>query len=260
MLAEPERALLEAGAGPLLAPVHLARGAIAAGEGRHEDAFRHLLPVFDEKAPAFHRFMRWSGILDLVEAGGRAEHSDWVAGMVDELERVGRISGAPILLTGLACAKPLLASEEEAEALFERALKGDFAVYPFLRARTLFSYGRWLRRHRRDADSRGPLRAAIESFEVLGAASWGKRARQELRATGERLGPRTPEARDRLTPQELQIAELAGAGLSNREIGERLFLSHRTIGSHLYRTFPKLGITARSQVRDALATAAGKDT
>ncbi len=260
MLAEPERALLEAGAGPLLAPVHLARGAMAASEGRHEDAFRHLRPVFDEKAPAFHRFMRWSGVLDLVEAGGRAEHSDWVAGVVDELVGIGRKSGAPILLTGLACAKPLLAGEEEAEALFERALNGDFAGYPFLRARTLFSYGRWLRRHRRDADSRGPLRAAVESFDVLGAASWGGRARQELRATGERLGPRTPEARDRLTAQELQIAELAGAGLSNREIGERLFLSHRTIGSHLYRTFPKLGISSRSQVRDALATAAGKDT
>ena len=171
-----------------------------------------------------------------------------------------RKSGAPILLTGLACARPLLAGEEEAEALFERALNGDFAGYPFLRARTLFSYGRWLRRHRRDADSRGPLRAAVESFDVLGAASWSGRARQELRATGERLGPRTPEARDRLTAQELQIAELAGAGLSNREIGERLFLSHRTIGSHLYRIFPKLGITSRSQLRDALATAAGKDT
>jgi DNA-binding CsgD family transcriptional regulator len=260
MLAEPERALLAAGAGPLLAPAHLARGAMAAGEGRHEDAFRHLLPIFDEEAPAFHRFMRWSGVLDLAEAGGRGEHSDWVAGVVDELECIGRKSGSPILLTGLACARPLLADEEEAEALFERALQDNTAGYPFLRARTLFSYGRWLRRHRRGADSRGPLRAAVESFDVLGAASWGRRARQELRATGERLGPRTPEARDRLTPQELQIAELAAEGLANREIGQRLFLSHRTIGSHLYRIFPKLEITSRSQLRDALATAPGKDT
>ncbi|MFL5862474.1 MAG: LuxR C-terminal-related transcriptional regulator [Solirubrobacteraceae bacterium] len=180
--------------------------------------------------------------------------------LVAELECIGRRSGAPIVLTGLACAKPLLAREKEAEALFERALTGDTPRYPFLRARTLFSYGRWLRRHRRDADSRGPLRAAVESFEALGAASWGRRARHELRATGERLGPRDPDARDRLTPQELQIAELAAVGLSNREIGERLFLSHRTIGSHLYRTFPKLGITSRSQGRDALATAAGTDT
>ncbi len=78
--------------------------------------------------------------------------------------------------------------------------------------------------------------------------------RSELRATGETIGRRA-EARDRLTAQELQIAQLAAEGLSNREIGERLFLSHRTIGSHLYRIFPKLEITARSQLRDALAAA-----
>ena len=68
------------------------------------------------------------------------------------------------------------------------------------------------------------------------------------------------EERMPLSPQELQIAQLAAEGLSNREIGQRLYLSHRTIGSHLYRTFPKLGITSRSQVRDALAIAAGRDT
>jgi DNA-binding NarL/FixJ family response regulator len=89
-------------------------------------------------------------------------------------------------------------------------------------------------------------------FDALGATLWSRRARQELRATGERVGRRTPDARDRLTAQELQIAELAAGGLSNREIGERLFLSPRTIGGHLYRIFPKLEITARAQLRDAL--------
>jgi DNA-binding NarL/FixJ family response regulator len=92
-------------------------------------------------------------------------------------------------------------------------------------------------------------------FDALGATRWGERARQELRATGEKLGPRTPDARDRLTAQELQIAELAAVGLTNREIGERMFLSHRTIGSHLYRIFPKLDIRSRAQLRDALAAA-----
>lgn len=124
--------------------------------------------------------------------------------------------------------------------------------YPFLRARTSFSFGRWLRRQRRSADSRAPLRDVISLHDALGATRWSERARQELRATGEKIGPRTPDARDRLTAQELQIAQLAAAGLSNREIGERLFLSHRTIGSNLYRIFPKLGITARSQLLAAL--------
>ena len=145
-----------------------------------------------------------------------------------------------------------MSDDDHAEALFVAALGEESRSYPFLRARTLFSFGRWLRRQRRSADSRAPLRDAINLFDALGATRWSERARQELRATGEKIGPRTPDARDRLTAQELQIAELAAAGLSNREIGERLFLSHRTIGSHLYRIFPKLGITARAQLRAAL--------
>ena len=96
------------------------------------------------------------------------------------------------------------------------------------------------------------MRHSIEVFDTLGASQWSKRARQELRATGETIGQRTPSARDRLTAQELQIAQLAGEGLSNREIGERLFLSHRTVGGHLYRIFPKLGVTNRAQLAHAL--------
>ena len=98
-----------------------------------------------------------------------------------------------------------------------------------------------------------PLRAARSGFDALGAAPWAARADQELRATGERGWQATSSRRDRLTPQEAQIAELAVRGLSNREIGQQLFLSHRTIGSHLYRIFPKLGITSRKQLADALS-------
>ena len=89
-------------------------------------------------------------------------------------------------------------------------------------------------------------------FDAIGSAHWSKRARHELRATGERIGRRTPDVRDRLTAQELQIAQLAAEGLSNREVGERLFLSPRTVGGHLYRVFLKLGITGRAQLRNAL--------
>ena len=248
MLTAPERALTAMSDGPLLAPAHLARAAAAFAEGRHDDAFRALWPVFDEDDPAYHRFMRWPAVLDLVEAGGRGEHAAQVAKVTDELEQIARRSEPPILRAGLACARPLLSDDDHAEALFVAALGEESRSYPFLRARTLFSFGRWLRRQRRSADSRAPLRDAINLFDVLAATRWSERARQELRATGEKIGPRTPDARDRLTAQELQIAQLAAAGLSNREIGERLFLSHRTIGSHLYRIFPKLGITARSQL------------
>ncbi len=252
MLAGPEQALTAMKGGPLLAPAHLARGAAALSEGRHDDAFRALWPVFDEDDPAYHRFMRWPAVLDLVEAGARGEHTTHVTKVTGELEQIARRSDAPILRAGLACARPLLSDDDHAEAHFVAALGEASQGYPFLRARTLFSFGRWLRRQRRSADSRAPLRDAIGLFDALGAMGWSERARQELRATGERIGPRTPDARDRLTAQELQIAQLAAAGLSNREIGERLFLSHRTIGSHLYRIFPKLGITARSHLPAAL--------
>ena len=256
-LAASERRVLSIKSPPLLATAHLARGAAALGDGRNDEAFRHLWPVFDENGDAFHRFMRWNAILDIAEAAARSGHAESLLPVMADLEQVATRSSPPLLCLGLACARPLLASDDDAPALFAAALSGDLSQYPFLQARTMFSYGTWLRRQRRSADSREPLRRSIELFDLLGAAAWGQRARHELRATGETVGPRTPDARDRLSAQELQIARLAAAGLSNREIGERLFLSHRTIGSHLYRVYPKLGITGRGQLREGLASAVG---
>jgi len=256
-LAEPERTLLAMNGGPLLATAHLARGAAAVGEGRHEDAFQHLWPVFDESDSTFHRFMRWPALLDLVEAAAGSGQTSRLADVIADLEAISLHSEPPILRLNLACARPLLATDDQAEPLFTAALAQDLAGYPFLRARTLFSSGRWLRRRRRSAESRSPLRESVALFDTLGAAAWSRRARQELRATGEKVGRRAPDLRDRLTAQELQIAELAAEGLSNPQIAERLFLSPRTIGGHLYRIFPKLEITARAQLRDALADRVG---
>ncbi len=252
LVAQPEQALRSMKGGPLLATAHLARGAAALGDGRHEEAFRHLWPVFDESHPAFHRFMRWSGLLDLVESAVGSGQADKLSDIIAELEEIAARSGSPLLVAELVCARPLLSGDDAAEALFVAALGQGLTTHPFLDARTLFSFGRWLRRQRRSADARAPLRDSIELFDTLGAAQWSTRARQELRATGEAIGRRAPDARDRLTAQELHIAQLAAEGLSNREIGERLFLSHRTVGGHLYRIFPKLGITGRAQLRNAL--------
>ena len=151
---------------------------------------------------------------------------------------------------------PLLAGDDAAEALFNVALRANRG-WPFLRARTQIALGEWLRRHRRVAESRPALRDARDAFDVLGVIPWSERARQELRASGETSRSRRPEARDQLTPQELQIAQLAAAGLSNQEIGQRLFISHRTVSTHLYRLYPKLGIASRSELRDALGAASG---
>jgi DNA-binding NarL/FixJ family response regulator len=126
--------------------------------------------------------------------------------------------------------------------------------WPFLRARVQLAYWGWLHRQRQNAASRAPLRAACEAFDALGVIPWSERARQQLRATGETSRPRTPEALDQLTPQELQIVQMAARGLSNREIGQMLYLSHRTVSSHLYRAFPKLGISSRTEIGSALRT------
>jgi DNA-binding NarL/FixJ family response regulator len=124
----------------------------------------------------------------------------------------------------------------------------------------LLAYGRWLRRQRRVAESRAPLRAAQSTFDGLAFDGLAEIARQELRASGETSSQRSPDARDRLSPQEMQIAQLAAQGLSNREIGQRLFLSHRTVGAHLYRMFPKLGVTSRNQLSAVLASGIGSPT
>src|SRR5258708_23935915 len=158
--------------------------------------------------------MRWPALLDLVEAAAGSGQAGRVTDVIVELEAISVHSEPPILLLNLGCARPLLAGEDEAEPLFTAALTQDLAGYPFLRARTLFSLGRWLRRRRRSAESRTPLRESLGLFDALGASAWSRRARLGLRATREKVGPRAPRLRDRLPPPGLPIAQLAAAGLS----------------------------------------------
>ena len=153
----------------------------------------------------------------------------------------------------LGYARPLAADDSRAGPLYQEALASDLMNWPCYRGRLQLAYGRWLRRRRRVADSRGPLRAARETFDALAFRELSESARRELRASGETSRRRTPDARDELTPQELQIAQMAATGMSNKDIGQKLYLSHRTVGSHLYRMFPKLGISSRSELHDALS-------
>ena len=103
----------------------------------------------------------------------------------------------------------------------------------------------------------GPAQGGTRDVRRAGLRRAPDYARHELRASGETSRRRTSDARDELSPQELQIARLAALGLSNKEIGQRLYLSHRTVGSHLYRAYPKLGVTSRTELRDALGAVAG---
>ena len=120
------------------------------------------------------------------------------------------------------------------------------------RARARLHYGEWLRRVRRPAEARTQLTAALEVFDRLGAAPFVQIARAELRAAGvtASASPTAVEGLDSLTAQERQIVTMAATGLTNREIGQRLNLSPRTIASHLYNVYPKLGVSRRHQLRD----------
>jgi DNA-binding CsgD family transcriptional regulator len=163
-------------------------------------------------------------------------------------------TASPTLHGGLVYARAVLAPDGEAERLYDVALRSDLRQHAFDHARLQLAHGAWLRR-RRVTESRAPLRAARQAFDALGCAPWGERARQELRASGEQSLSRAPAARDQLLTQELQIAQMAATGMTNREIGQQLYLSPRTVGSHLYRLFPKLGVTSRSQLAGALNVA-----
>jgi DNA-binding CsgD family transcriptional regulator len=132
-----------------------------------------------------------------------------------------------------------------------------FERFPFMRGRYLLARGAKLRRQRRASVARAPLREAEAIFTALGASPWTQRARQELRASGERLATHVSPRLEVLTPQELEIAMLAADGLTNREIGQQLFLSHRTVGSHLYRIFPKLDVTSRRELAKIVDSSRG---
>jgi DNA-binding NarL/FixJ family response regulator len=119
-------------------------------------------------------------------------------------------------------------------------------------ARTHLLYGEWLRRENRRVDAREQLRTAHEMFSAFGVEAFAERARRELLATGETARKRTAETRDELTAQEGQIARLARDGLSNPEIGARLYISPRTVEYHLHKVFRKLGISSRNRLHAAL--------
>ena len=147
--------------------------------------------------------------------------------------------------------RALVASAPEAEDHYLRALR-QHAVSgrPFEHARTALLYGEWLRRHRRGTDARAHLRAALALFDRTAARPWADRARAELRAAGEPTAPgaSAPDQLTLLTAQELQVVRLAASGATNRDIAAQLFISPRTVSHHLYRAFPKLGVTNRTSL------------
>jgi DNA-binding CsgD family transcriptional regulator len=189
--------------------------------------------------------------VDRIEAAVRAGHEQAARSWLDDFEAWAEHSGTPWARpAALRCRAELTEDDLAKEKLLTQALESsEHSPRPFERARTALLYGEWLRRARRRTDARTQLRAALDVFERLGAHPWAERARSELRAAGETVSAeKAPDLLDQLTPQELQVVRLAGSGLSNRSIGAQLYLSPRTVGYHLYKAYPKLGVTSRAEL------------
>jgi DNA-binding CsgD family transcriptional regulator len=189
------------------------------------------------------------GLLELVEAAVRSGAPEIARRALEQLSEATAAAGTDWALGVETRSRALLSEGDAAETLYlesiERLARTRVRVEL---ARTHLVYGEWLRRELRRADARVQLRAAHEMFTEMGVEAFAKRARRELQATGETARRRIEGTRSVLTPQEAQIAQLALEGLSNPEIGARLFISPRTAQYHLHKVFAKLDITSRNQL------------
>ena len=238
---------------------------LALATGRPDEALVQLEAMWTLGA-VVHRGLARHSVPDLVEAAVRAGRPElgarrlpgylaW-AGAVGSAEAGALAARSRALLAGA-----LLADPAEADALFEESLRLHAATdQPMQQARTTLLYGEHLRRHRRRVDARGYLHLAADAFERLGAACWARRARDELRATGETVRKRDQgQAIDTLTPQELQVARAVSQGLTNREAAAQLFISPRTVDHHLRSIYRKFGITSRAELVLRSADLTGAD-
>ncbi|MFB8241961.1 AAA family ATPase [Kitasatospora purpeofusca] len=225
-----------------LALLDLGRGRAAAAADR-----LHALTT----GPYRHHVGATRAVPDLVEAAVRLGEPERAAEPYERFARWAAAAGTPWAQALRLRCQALLGPDELAESAYRAALDlHEGAHRPFERARTALLYGEWLRRERRRTDARPYLGAALEAFERLGAEPWADRARTELTATGTTAPAPAAAggALTALTPQELQIARLAARGLTNRDIAAQLFLSPRTVGHHLYKAYPKLGIASRTEL------------
>jgi DNA-binding CsgD family transcriptional regulator len=249
---EADAILAPIGASSIAALVEFVRGRGAVAHQRYEEGIEYLRRPLDERSAAFHPYIGAWGLSDLVESAAHTGETVLATDYLQQLESLAATTSSPFWQAQAAYARPFVAGDDHAESLYRAATERDLVNWPCYRGRMLLRYGRWLRRQRRVAESRAPLRTARDLFDGLAFTELAENARRELRASGETSRSRTPEAREQLTPQELQIAQLAAEGLSNREIGQQLYISHRTVGYHLHRIFPKLGITSRAQLHAAV--------
>ena len=238
------------GDGPWVSLVHWSKAVLCNGLGRYDEAL--VAAQLGAAYPPDLAVSSWT-LSELVEAAVRSGQPELAVHALKRLAEMARACGTDWVLGVEARARALVAGPADADELHRHAIErlGRTRFRTEL-ARSHLLYGEWLRRENRRVDAREQLRAAYEHFGLIGMEAFADRARRELHATGETVRKRTVDTRDDLTPQEDQIARLAREGLSNPEIGARLFLSPRTVEWHLHKVFGKLGIRSRRELAHAL--------
>jgi DNA-binding CsgD family transcriptional regulator len=243
------------GQGTAIEFADLARAVIFNGLGRYEEA---MAPAQDSADATPELVVAGWALPELIEAAARSGDPQRAHSALERLTERNRVTSTDWGLGIEARSRALLAEGEAAEALYREAIDrlGRTKLRPEL-GRAHLLYGEWLRRENRRRDARNQLRAAHDLVASIGMEGFAERARRELVATGEKVRKRSFDTRDDLTPQERQIAHLASDGLSNPEIGSRLFISQRTVEWHLRKVFTKLGISSRRELRQALPSPIG---
>jgi len=227
----------------------LARATAAAAEGDFSVAWDYLRRLHREADPGSSPFQALWSLSHLAYAAVQCDRVGQTRELIQHLtSRLPPEPIVPAMRMNVIYADALLAPDDLIEQRIRDALDHNVGSWPFERSRMQLMLGSRLRRRKQIQEARGLLRAASEGFDSLGADLWAERARDELRAAGVPSRAQAPAVWTSLSAQELQVARMAAEGLSNRQIGERLYLSHRTVASHLYRIFPKLGITSRAQL------------
>lgn len=237
---------------PLRAVVVEAKGVGAAARGRFAEAAALLREVVDPGGSAHHWAYGANVLGEFVDAAVRSGSPAEARAAVDRLAATGSYAAAERNVAQLLFSRAVLADGRDPDRAFRDACDVAQNPSPRLRARAALSYGEWLRRQRRIAEARVQLRSARDELDRLGNRPWAEVARAELRAAGEVSAAARPHPGDALTAQEDRVVQLAAKGLTNRQIGQTLYLSPRTVGAHLYAAFPKLGITSRTELAAAL--------
>jgi DNA-binding CsgD family transcriptional regulator len=237
------------GLGRLVSLADYSSAVLGNGLGRHDAARDAAWRAFRRDPVGYGPFL----VPELAEAASRTGDVKLVRAALDWLSERTAVTPTDWSLGIEARIRAFLSDGEAAERLYRESIErlGRTRVRAEL-ARSRLLYGEWLRRERRRVDAREQLRTAYGMLDAMGIGAFAERARRELAATGETARKRTVEASGQLTAQEIQIARLARDGLSNPEIGARLFISARTVQYHLGKVFAKLAISSRSQLDQAL--------